>query len=122
MTLPGGARLGAAGLGPFQTPPRVTDDETIVPEHRVVCVGAAAQVGGIDVRRVSTPLPVPHPPWGPCSPPFPFAWAPLGARGGQAAPHRPVFKFCIVHLLSLILNHLKGSGAGGFLGLLEPGA
>lgn len=75
MTLPGGARLGAAGLGPFQTPPRVTDDETIVPEHRVVCVGAAAQVGGIDVRRVSTPLPSP----GAVQPPLPFR---LGSFGG----------------------------------------
>lgn len=31
--------------GALQDPLQVTDDETIVQEHRVVCVGAATQVG-----------------------------------------------------------------------------
>lgn len=93
--------------GALPDPPQVTDDETIVQEHRVVCVGAATQVG----YRC---MPHSHPPAGPpgpcCHPPA--CLSPTGIQGGWGANHRPVFKFCIVHLLSLILNHVEGRSAG----------
>lgn len=79
VTLPvGHARCCWAGA--LRDPLQVTDDETIVQEHRVVCVGAATQVG---YRCM------------------------------------PVFKFCIVHLLSLILNHVEGRSAGVAVPLLS---
>ncbi|XP_053848986.1 minor histocompatibility antigen H13 isoform X1 [Vidua macroura] len=79
VTLPVG-RAWRCWAGALQDPLQVTDDETIVQEHRVVCVGAATQVG---YRCM------------------------------------PVFKFCIVHLLSLILNHIEGRSAGVAMPLLS---
>lgn len=70
------------------------------------CVCRSSRPGGASMYAACPPPPAGPP--GPCSRAPLFALAPAWAQSGRAANHRPVFKFCIVHLLSLILNHLKG--------------